>query len=88
MYILASCPDKISRLLRERYFSKNENTAPSHKRSLKGTSFSIIGIEPLAVSIETYSTYSNGVSLTIMWRLYIIKPILHVQFNYAIKLIM
>ncbi|CDQ77383.1 unnamed protein product [Oncorhynchus mykiss] len=28
MHILASCPDKISRLLWERYFSKNENTAP------------------------------------------------------------
>ena len=28
MHILASCPDKISCLLRERYFSKNENTAP------------------------------------------------------------
>ena len=28
MHILASCPDKIARLLWERYFSKNENTAP------------------------------------------------------------
>ena len=28
MHILASCPDKISRLTRERFFSKSENTAP------------------------------------------------------------
>jgi hypothetical protein len=28
MHILTSCPDKIARLLWERYFSKNENTAP------------------------------------------------------------
>ena len=28
VHILASCPDKISRLKRERFFSKNENTAP------------------------------------------------------------
>ena len=28
MHILASCRDKISRLKRERFFSKNENTAP------------------------------------------------------------
>ena len=28
MHILASCPDKISCLKRERFFSKNENTAP------------------------------------------------------------
>ena len=27
MHILASCPDKISRLKRERFFPKNENTA-------------------------------------------------------------
>ena len=28
MHILASCPDKISSLKRERFFSKNENTPP------------------------------------------------------------
>ena len=28
VHILASCPDKISRLKRKRFFKKNENTVP------------------------------------------------------------
>ena len=35
MHILTSCPDKISRLKRERFFFKNENTAPRVAKGFK-----------------------------------------------------
>ena len=39
MHILASCPDKISHLKRERFFSKNENTAPESQQVLRWDSW-------------------------------------------------